>query len=286
MLSFLLLVLSFAAFVLSILVYQNNKGLTTKLRYTSIVLSILCTLSISFNIVPTSHIGVVKTFGKVSSTTLSEGAHFVAPWQNVVKVRVGMDVLEVTDNQAASKDLQSINSDLVVNFYADPSKAASLYQLDPKLEYRTNFVYPTTAEVFKAVVAQYTAEELVTKRQQVSEAIVRNLNTRLAQYHLKVQTVNMVNFGFSKAFDAAIEEKVTASQKAETAKRNLERVKAEAESRIAQAEGEAKAIAIQAAAIDKQGGAAYVQLKALEKWDGKLPVYMTSGAATPFIQVK
>jgi prohibitin 2 len=63
-------------------------------------------------------------------------------------------------------------------------------------------------------------------------------------------------------------------------------VKFEAESRIAQAEGEAKAIAIQAAAVDKQGGAGYVQLQAIEKWNGVLPQYVTSGAPLPFVNVK
>ena len=65
----------------------------------------------------------------------------------------------------------------------------------------------------------------------------------------------------------------------------MERIKVEAASRIAQAEGEAKAIAIQASAIQSQGGQAYVQLQAIEKWDGKLPNTML-GNSTPFVNVK
>ena len=89
-----------------------------------------------------------------------------------------------------------------------------------------------------------------------------------------MQNVNLVNFGFSKAFDQAIEEKVTANQKAATAENNLKRTRFEAEQRIAQAEGEAKAIAIQSAAVEKSGGQGYVQLQAISKWDGKLPTTM------------
>ena len=61
------------------------------------------------------------------------------------------------------------------------------------------------------------------------------------------------------------------AQKTAKAQQDLERIKVEAASRIAQAEGEAKAIAIQASAIQSNGGANYVQLQWIEKWDGKLP---------------
>ena len=101
-----------------------------------------------------------------------------------------------------------------------------------------------------------------------------------------MQTVSLTDFGFSKSFDAAIEEKVTANQKAATAENNLKRVKFEAEQRIAQADGEDRAIAIQSAAIEKSGGAGYVQLQAIAKWDGKLPQYVSAGAPMPFVNIK
>ena len=65
----------------------------------------------------------------------------------------------------------------------------------------------------------------------------------------------------------------------------MRRIEVEAKSRIAQAEGEAKAIAIQAQAIQSNGGAQYVQLQAISKWDGKLPQYMLGSGTTPFINV-
>ena len=64
----------------------------------------------------------------------------------------------------------------------------------------------------------------------------------------------------------------------------MKRVTVEAQSRVAQAEGEAKAIAIQAQAIQTSGGANYVQLKAIEKWDGKLPAY-NGGGVVPFVNI-
>jgi regulator of protease activity HflC (stomatin/prohibitin superfamily) len=229
---------------------------------------------------------VVTTFGKVGAELLGEGAHFIAPWSRTRDIYLGQQRVDATKSDAGSKDLQSVHADLVVNFVVDPAKARELYVSNPALNYAELLLQPATYETFKAVVAQYTAEELVTKRQEVSAAIADNLQRRMRQYHLVVQNVNLVNFGFSKAFDAAIEEKVTANQKAATAENNLKRTKFEAEQRIAQAEGEAKAIAIQSAAVEKSGGQGYVQLQAIAKWDGKLPQYVAAGSPMPFVNVK
>ena len=60
-----------------------------------------------------------------------------------------------------------------------------------------------------------------------------------------------------------------------------DRIRVEAQQKIAMAEAEARTIQIQAQAIKEQGGAEYVQLKAIEKWNGELP--QVNGGATPFI---
>ena len=235
----------------------------------------------SFSQVSPSHVGVVTTFGKIQDGALSEGAHFVLPVSQVHEVYLGQQKVEVK-SEAASKDMQSVSAHLAVLYVvSDPRK---LFVQNPTQSYPSLIVQPAVAEAFKAVVAQYTAEELVTKRSEVSLGISKLIDGKLSNHHLRTQTVNVVNFDFSAAFNAAIEEKVTASQKAATAERNLERIEYEAKARIAQAEGEAKAIAIQASAVEKQGGQAYIQLQAIEKWNGQLPATMT-GEALPFLNV-
>ena len=99
-----------------------------------------------------------------------------------------------------------------------------------------------------------------------------------------VDELSIVNFDFSNSFNSAIEAKVTAEQNALAAKNKLEQVKFEAEQRITQAKGEAEAIRIQAQAIQNQGGAEYVNLKAIEKWNGDLPTYMM-GNSVPFVNI-
>lgn len=150
---------------------------------------------------------------------------------------------------------------------------------------KTKLIDPALQEAVKSVTAKYTAEQLITKREEVTSAIQVQLRNKLQPSGIEVDGFNVINFDFSTSFNAAIENKVTAEQNALAAKNKLDQVKYEADQRVAEADGEAKAIAIQAAAIQNQGGAAYIQLKALEKWDGKLPTYMLGGSSVPFINI-
>jgi regulator of protease activity HflC (stomatin/prohibitin superfamily) len=142
---------------------------------------------------------------------------------------------------------------------------------------------PRIQEVVKAVVARYSAEELLAKREEVKQEVELALRNQLASYNIVVEAIQITNFQFSASFDHAIEAKQTAEQNALKAKNDLERIKIEADQKIAMAKAEAETIRIQADAIRAQGGAEYVQLKAIEKWNGQLP--QVSGANTPFISL-
>ncbi len=137
----------------------------------------------------------------------------------------------------------------------------------------------------KANTAKYTAEQLITKREDVRAGIIALLTDKMKPFGVTVDAVNITNFDFSPQFNTAIEAKVTAEQNALAAKNKLDQVQYEAQQRVAQADGEAKAIAIQAQAINSQGGASYVQLKAIEKWDGKLPTQFIPGQSVPFLNL-
>ena len=133
-------------------------------------------------------------------------------------------------------------------------------------------------ESFKSITAHYTSEELITKRQIVSDEIQQMLKTKVAPFDIDVSGISLVNFGFSADYQKAIEQKVIAVQQTAKAEQDLRRIEVEAKSRIAQAEGEAKAISIQASAIQSNGGANYVSLQWIEKWDGKLPSTVLNGS--------
>lgn len=235
--------------------------------------------------VPASHFGVVTLWGEVTETVLTEGLHFVNPFAKVHKISVGLDTASTQNSEAASKDLQTIHTSITVNYRVNPAGVRALYMQNPNLQYESQYVVPAIKEILKAVTSHYTAEELVTKRPDVSSQIREQLATKLAGYHLLVQDINITNFEFSKAFNESIENKVKATQEAERAQRDLERVKYEGEQKVVTAKANAQAIEYQAKAVNAQGGASYVQLEAIKKWDGKLPTYMGGGGPVPFVKV-
>ena len=184
--------------------------------------------------------------------------------------------------QAGTKDMQQVHTDIVINYRLNADKVAIIYK-DFGLDLVNKVLAPSLNEAFKSVTGHYTSEELITKRDEVSAGILEHVRSKLAQFDISVDSVSLVNFGFSAEYQKAIEAKVIATQMKQKAEMDLQRIQVEAQQAIAKAEGEAKAIAIQSQAIQSQGGAAYVQLKAIEKWDGNLPNVMSG--AVPFINV-
>lgn len=230
----------------------------------------------SITIVPAGHRGVQITMGTVNPTVLESGWQFVNPISNVKDVNIQIQRATMEGAAAGTKDLQQVHTDITVNYRLSPEKVALIYR-DFGLNIVDKVLQPSLNEAFKSVTGHYTSEELITKRDEVSQAILQQVRTKVAQFDINIDNVSLVNFGFSKAYQDSIEQKVIATQMKQKAEQDLQRIEVEAKSRIAQAEGEAKAISIQAQAIQSQGGQAYVQLQWIEKWDGKMPNTVVNG---------
>jgi regulator of protease activity HflC (stomatin/prohibitin superfamily) len=233
-------------------------------------------------IIPAGHVGVQATFGQVNFEPLAEGLHFVNPLSTITNVDVRLEKAQLTGKSAGTKDLQVVHTDITVNYRLDPAKAPVILK-DYGLNVSDKILDPSVNEAFKSVTGHYTSEELITKRDLVSAEILQHVKDKVHGYDIVVSSISLVNFAFSPEYQKAIEAKVISVQQTAKAEQDLRRIEVEAKSRIAQAEGEAKAIAIQAAAIQSNGGAQYVQLQALEKWNGVLPTMMSG--AVPFINV-
>ena len=230
--------------------------------------------------------GVVLNFGAVQKNVFGEGLHFRIP---VVQNIVSMDVKvqkSVTNAAAASSDLQEVSSDVALNYHIIPDKANLVYQTIG-IHFKERIVDPAVQEVVKAVTARYTAEELITKRPAVSEAMRSTLDERLMVHNIAVDAFSIVGFSFSKAFTEAIESKQTAEQLALKAKRDLDRIKIEAEQTIVAARAEAESLRLQRANISTdliELRKIEANLRAIEKWDGILP-QVTGSGTIPFIGV-
>lgn len=232
-------------------------------------------LSNCFTIVDAGHTGVVVTLGKVNEGVLQEGFHLKAPFvQKIVKIDNRIVKLEV-DTEAFSKDLQTVETTLAINYRVDTSKSYSIYK-NIGAQYEDVLVVPAVNEVLKAITAQYTAEESVTNRSLISDGLIAGLNDKLNSIGLFVTDVNIINFDFSEAFITAIEEKQVAQQqllKAETEKQTaITNAEAEAETTRIKAEAEAEANNKIRASLNDD----IIRSKFYEKWNGELPQAMGS----------
>jgi len=225
--------------------------------------------------------GVLLRWDAVTGKTMGEGLYMRIPVADRVitmDVKVLKEQIEAT---AASKDLQSVNSIVALNFHLDPNKVTQIYQ-EVGVEYKSRLIDPALQESVKASTAKYTAEELITKREMVREDVKNIINEKLGPRGIIIDDFNIVNFNFSESFNEAIEAKVTAEQSALAAKNKLEQIKFEADQQIAEARGKAEAMRVESEAL--KTNPQVLQLRALEKWDGVLPKVMSG--AVPFIDVK
>jgi len=252
--------------------------------------------------ISSGYAGVLTDFGSVQPAPLSPGLHFVVPfYQQVTPVSVQPQTV-TSDETASTHDLQQVTTSIAVTFHVAPADAPEFYQNFRDFEtLGSRIITPTVSNDVKEVTANYDAEELVTKRDTVDAQIKDLIVASLAPYHLTVEAVNVSNFAFSEAYAQAIEQKQVAQQQALQAQYTLQQTqisaqqqvvqaKAQADAAVATAQGQAQALLLTSEAQAKANTliaqsltSTLLQQKALDKWDGTLPHYLTAGAPLPFI---
>lgn len=183
--------------------------LKTMLYTVFAVLAVLIIATNSFSTVQYGHVGLYKTFGKLTDQVLNPGVHFKIPFvQSIIQVNTQVTKAE-SDTSASSKDLQPVSTHVAVNYSINK---ASAYNLMNNIggSYDTIIISPAIQEIVKEVTAKYAAEDLIAKRDVVSGEIKDLLTKRLAKYDLVVNDINIVNFKFSDAFNQSIEAKQVA----------------------------------------------------------------------------
>ena len=240
----------------------------------------LMLISSTFGTVGAGERGILLQFGAVKDKVFGEGLYFKIPFvQEVVIIDVKIQKDEVPAS-ASSKDLQVVTSKIALNYHLDPDSVNKIWQEIGK-NYNSRIISPSIQEAVKSITAKFTAEELITKREEVKEQIKANLTERLLVHAIIVDEFNIIDFFFSPAFNEAIEAKVTAQQLKLKAERDLERIKIEKLQIISAAEGKARAIQIEAQAL--KANPKVVDLRWIEKWDGKTPTYW--GQVNPFFGI-
>lgn len=248
--------------------------------------------------IETGEVGLRKDFsGVVQQEPLSTGFHQSMIGEVLVfssrEVLVPLTGLKpITADKLPMEDV-----DIQFTYRVEPAAIPHLYtkygqtyhlkdahgDIIPMLGMVTQFVRSATSDA----ISKYQALQVNDKRAEIVALITLDVASKIKAESLEKEiTVGQIvftNVSIPHSIVTSTEGVVQAQNQAKAALQQVEVERNKAQSAIARAEGEAKAIQIQAQSISAQGGSAYLQLKAIEKWDGKLPVYLAPNAPLPFI---
>ncbi|MFB2770679.1 prohibitin family protein [Pelatocladus sp. BLCC-F211] len=242
---------------------MNNAG-----KFTAILFLITILLT-PFVIINAGERGVLMKFGKVQEIVLGEGIHVIIPIVNTVKkisVRVQKQQIAA---EAYSKDLQDVFTEVALNWHILPEEVNLIFQdIGAEKEVIEKIINPAVEEVLKAVIAKYTAEEVVTKRGEVKLGVDEALTKRLHDYYIAVDDISLVHVNFSDKFSEAVEAKQIAEQEAKRAEFIALKAEKQAEAKVNLAKGEAEVNRLLHQSLTPE----ILERQAIEKWNGKLPL--------------
>ena len=218
--------------------------MTQRLLTLGIPLLILIIVAIqSFTVIDAGYVGVVKRLGAVQPSYLSEGFHFKSPFiDSVEDFDIRLSKVE-TSAGASSKDLQVVETQIAVQYSMTPElMPLTLQKVGTRSVVERTLISPSIMESVKAITALYTAEQLITKRDEVKSKIQGQINSfldeTLSEKELNglliIANVAITDFDFSAEFNRAIEEKVRAEQDALKAKNEKLRRVTQAEAAAAE----------------------------------------------------
>ncbi|HYW19143.1 MAG TPA: prohibitin family protein [Nodularia sp. (in: cyanobacteria)] len=249
--------------------FTNNAGKFTAFLFLITILLTPCV------VVNAGERGVLMQFGKVQEIVLGEGIHIIFPIVNTVKkISVRIQKQEISA-QASSKDLQDVFTDVALNWHIIPEETNIIFQdIGDEIDIIGKIINPAIEEVLKAVIAKYTAEEIVTKREEVKAGIDNTLTTRLHKYHIVANDISLVHVNFSNKFNEAVEAKQIAEQDAKRSDFIALKAAKEAEAKVNLAKGEAEVNKLLRESLTDE----ILKRQFIEKWDGKLPLVMSKDA--------
>lgn len=182
-----------------------------------------------------------------------EGLNFNIPWFErpyVYDIRTRPCNLQTL---TGSKDLQMVTIGVRVLHRPNPKQLVWIYQHLGK-NYDERILPSLMNECAKAIVAKYNANELLTKRDVVSQDIRRELVRRAQLFNVQLEDVAITHLSFSPEYARAVEAKQVAQQEAERAKYIVIGAQQEKQTIITKAKGEAESATLIGQSVKKNPG--------------------------------
>ncbi|MDR3237757.1 MAG: prohibitin family protein, partial [Spirochaetia bacterium] len=183
---------------------------------------------------------------------------------------------------AYTKDIQPADVKMSLSFNLRAESVVFTYK-NYGLDWEEKIVIPNLHQALKDEIGKQNAVELVANREEVANKILLAVNKALEDLPIRATSFQLLDISFSDVFEKAIESKVVAVQKAQEAENVTKQIQEEAKQKVISAEAEARSMTIRAQALSQNR--ALVSYEAVQKWDGKLPVY-SLGGSVPFINIK
>ncbi len=159
-------------------------------------------------------------------------------------------------------------------------------------EIEAGFLKTAVYDAFRVVANSYTADALISNRQEF-EAKVRQVLIKQLQPEGFILAQFTSNLVYPETFKKAIEAKNNAVQSALTAENGVKKAEAEARIKMATAEGNAQALLTNARAQAESNRLRQqtitpllLQQMWIDKWDGKLPQYQTGSGSNFYLPIK
>lgn len=268
------------------------------ISFVGVMLALMILVLSCIAIVPTGYTGILTTFGRVENRTIGAGINFIAPWQSIVKMDNRTQKVQI-QTSAFSSDIQQVDLLLAVNYCIDQSTAQELYKT-VGTNYYENIMFPRIQENTKAVFSQYTAENLIAKRDMLSDQVQESTANDMKRYGITIVSISIEDIDFTDAFTNAVEAKQVAAQEKLTeqtkqeqktmeeeaaAKRAVISANAEADKAVIAANADLEVVKIQAEAslfagqreaemnqrISEALSDDLIWYYWIKQWDGKLP---------------
>lgn len=280
--------------------------------FISIAVAAVLLIASCIAVVPTGYTGILTTFGRVEDRTIQAGINFIAPWQDVIKMDNRTQKVQI-QTSAFSSDIQQVDVLMSVNYCIDQETAQELYRT-VGIGYYENIMFPRIQENLKSVFSQYSAENLIAKRETLSDSVADMTASDLKRYGITIVSIAIEDIDFTDAFTTAVEAKQVAAQNkltAETeqaqktmeaeqaAQRSIIAANAEAEQAIIAANADLEVVKVQAEAslyagqreaemnqrIAEALTGDLIDYYWIKQWDGKLPSTVLGSDASYMIDL-
>lgn len=164
--------------------------------------------------IPPGHVGVVRSFGLVSDSTLPAGGPYVvAPWAHIDRVSVQTQKNE-EPSTVPTKGGLTVSVKAVMLYHMDPGRAAGIIR-DVGDKYEEKLIDPYFKNVVRDVCAEYAPEALYTnERDAVERTILSRVQKELGERGFVVEAVMLQDPTLPQVVSDRIQAKVAAEQDA------------------------------------------------------------------------